>query len=264
MRIAQLSDLHLTGDARPLYGMIDCEAAFAAALAALRDLQQRGIALDLLLLTGDLASHGDRAAYRRLCRGLASLPWPCAALPGNHDDPAQLRACFPQQRWSAGAQACSTVDLAGGRILLLDSCLPGQTAGAVTAAHLDWLEAASDGRPALLALHHPPFALGLPALDAIACAGGDLLAAWLQRHPEVAAVFCGHAHRSISTLFAGRPAVVAPSIAHQIAWQPEAAANALAYVLEPGAFLVHDWQPPLPPVTHRLPLYAPPPLAYPD
>ncbi|WP_371323908.1 phosphodiesterase [Dechloromonas sp. ZY10] len=264
MRIAQLSDLHLTGDARPLYGAIDTEAAFVAALAALRDLQRRGIALDLVLLTGDLASQGDPAAYQRLCQALAALPWPCAVLPGNHDDRVQLRRFFPQQTWSAGVLACATVDLAAGRILLLDSSVSGQTAGEVTAAHCNWLESVSDGRPALLALHHPPFTLGLPALDAISCAGGELLACWLARHPEVAAVLCGHAHRSVSTLFAGRPAVVAPSIAHQIAWQPEAAPDALAFQLEPGAFLIHDWRPPLPPITHRLPLSAPLPVAYPD
>jgi 3',5'-cyclic AMP phosphodiesterase CpdA len=264
MRIAQLSDLHLTPDGAPLYGVIDTEAAFQAALAALHRLHAEGVALDLVLLTGDLANHGHPAAYQRLADGLATLPWPCAVLPGNHDDPSRLRACFAGQAWSEGELACATVDLAEGRILLLDTRLPGAEGGALSAAHLAWLERAADGRPALLAMHHPPFSVGMPAMDAIACAGGDRLAGWLGQHPEVAGLLCGHVHRSVFTAFAGRPAVVAPSTAHQIAWQPQAAADQLAYVLEAGGFLVHDWQPPRPPVSHRLPLQSPPPVPYPD
>jgi len=234
MQIVQLSDLHLCE--APLYGVVDTLAAFDRALQRVL----AGPTPDLLLISGDLASDGEPQEYRLLHRRLASLPFPIALLPGNHDDRSVLRDHFPAQAWSSGPLCCQRLDLGEGTLLLLDTLVPGKVWGEVAALQLDWLEANCPyERPTLLVMHHPPFAIGVSGMDAIRCRNDEELAAWLARHEGVEGILCGHVHRFVSTSFAGRPARTAPSPAHQIALQD----GPLAYTLEPGGYLLHDWLP---------------------
>lgn len=256
MRIVQLSDLHL----RPgtLYSGIDPWAAWQAAL-------ERVAALlpvpDLLLLTGDLADDAAPATYRRLAASLHASGYAHAVLPGNHDERRRLRAAFPQQAWSHPELACQRIDHGEFTLLLLDSVIAGAEGGLFAEAHLDWLEQhCPDGRRVVLALHHPPLAVGIAGMDAIACAGGERLAAWLAGRPNVEAVLCGHVHRPVFTTLAGRPLLTAPSTVHQIALQD----GPLAYTPEPGGLLVHDWQAGRALRTHYLPLAAAPVVVYPE
>lgn len=258
MRIAQLSDLHLTPDGRPLYGRVDCEGALHAALAriaALRPLPE------LLLLSGDLANAGDQATYRRLRQALEKTVLPWLVMPGNHDAREALREVFPDQRWEAEPLCCQRWEGAGGRLLCLDTLVTGEEHGEIGPEQMDWLkEAANPRQPTLLCLHHPPVAVGIAGMDAIRCRGEDLLSAWLTTRPEIEGLLCGHVHRFVSTAFAGRPALVAPSPAHQIALQE----GPLAYTLEPGGFLVHDWRPGLSLTSHLVPVASAPVYVYPD
>lgn len=256
MRIAHLSDLHLTGDGEPLYGLVATWGALTQGLARVARLQP-----DLVLMTGDLVQGGDPRAYAGLRAALAELPVPVALLPGNHDSRAELRRAFPTQAWSAGDLCCQRLDQPDGSLLLLDVTVPGEEWGAIGAAQLDWLDAhCLPQRPALLCLHQPPFAVGIAGMDAIGCRHGALLAQWLAGRPQVEALLCGHVHRQVSTTFAGRPARTAPSVAHQIALQD----GPLAFTLEPGGFLVHDWIPGTSLVTHSVPVAAAATHIYPD
>jgi len=228
MRIVQLSDLHLSS--QPLYGVVDTLAALQLALRRLAALP----APDLLLLSGDLTSAGRREEYALLRSLLAGLPFPCALLPGNHDDRDQLRAAFCEQAWAPPPLCCQRIDLDGGTLLLLDCIVPGEEWGEVAAPQIDWLESACpQRRPVLLALHHPPFCVGIAGMDRIRCRGDAPLA---------------------------RPAIVAPSPAHQIALQD----GPLAYTLEPGGFLLHDWLPGQRLCSHCLPVAASPTQCYGD
>ena len=256
MRIAQLSDLHLTPDGQPLYGRVDCEAALHAALARIGSLQPRP---DLLLLSGDLANVGDLPTYRRLRQALAATAIPYVVMPGNHDARGALREAFPEQQWQGDPLCCLRRECGDGLLLCLDTLVPGEEYGHLGPAHVAWLEqAAESGRPTLLCLHHPPFAVGIAGMDAIRCGGAIELAEWLVGRPEVAALLCGHVHRFVSTTFAGRPALVAPSPAHQIALQD----GPLAYTLEAGGFLVHDWLPGRSLASHYLPVTSAPVYVY--
>lgn len=244
MRIIQLSDLHLS--CQPLYGSVDTLAAFDRALHRV----QASPAPDLLLITGDLVSNGAPEEYALLRNRLDPLPFPYALLPGNHDHRAGLRAAFPEQAWCTGSLCCQRIDVDAGTLLLLDTVVAGEEWGEVAAAQLDWLEGACpDSRPVLLAQHQPPFLVGISGMDAIRCRGDEVLAQWLARHEAVEALLCGHVHRFVSTSFAGRPARTAPSPAHQIALQD----GPLAYTLEPGGYLAHDWFPGERLLTHYVP-----------
>lgn len=260
--IAQLSDLHLTLPGRLLYGRIDTVGALRAAIARLLGLQP---VPDLLVLSGDLVDEGSAAEYDFLRESLAPLPMPWALMPGNHDERTALRAAFPEQPWQGAELCCQRRDTAAGTLLLVDTVVPGESGGAIGDAQLAWLDSACPATGAtLLFLHHPPFAVGIAGLDAIACRGGDRLAAWIARHPNVEALYCGHVHRPIVTAFAGRPAVCAPSPAHQIVLDLGGAADELAWTLEPGAMLLHDWRQGPVPVTHVVPVASVPGRRYAD
>lgn len=246
--IAQLSDLHLTLPGRLLYGGIDTVGTTRAAIARIAALRP---APDLLVLSGDLVDRGSAAEYAFLRELLAPLAMPWLPMPGNHDGRETLRAAFPDQPWSAPTLCCQRRDVGGRTVLLLDDVVPGEDGGAYGDAQEAWLDAACPAdAPTLLFLHHPPFEVGVAGLDAIGCRGADRLAAWLGRHPNVVAVCCGHVHRTVFTTFAGRPAVCAPSPAHQIALDFVGGPSDLAWTLEPGGFLLHDWRQGLLPTTH--------------
>jgi Icc protein len=61
-------------------------------------------------------------------------------------------------------------------------------------------------------LHHQPVSLDTETSDVIRLSGEDRLAAVIERHPQVVAVLCGHAHSAAATMFAGRPLLVAPGV----------------------------------------------------
>lgn len=258
-RIAQLSDPHLVAAGRLLMGTLDTGAMLERALVQVARLVPRP---DLVVLSGDLANRGRADEYARLRELLAPMPCPWQLMPGNHDDRTNLRAAFPDQGFGDGALCCARRLIDGHLVLCLDTLVPGEEGGEIGDAQLRWLDAASDAAlPTLLILHHPPFATGMPPLDAIGCRGGERLAAWLQRRPNVHAIACGHVHRTIFTRFAGRPAVTAPSVAHQIAFDLAGRPQDLAWCLEPPGFLLHDLQADRV-VTHLIPIGTFPPTRY--
>jgi 3',5'-cyclic-AMP phosphodiesterase len=141
--------------------------------------------VDAVLVTGDIADHGAVAEYQ-------------ADGPDGDDRPVnQVR------------------QLAGLTVALCDSTIPGQDDGWLADETIGWLDVvlddARDG-PALVAMHHPPVALGIPFVDGIRQRDGHRLEEVLRRHPQVVAVLCGHAHTAASTQFAGRHLVVAPGV----------------------------------------------------
>ncbi|MEV0650668.1 phosphodiesterase [Phytomonospora sp. NPDC050363] len=222
--IAHLSDPHVTT------GPLAAEPT-----ARLRAALDRARALDpaLVVITGDLVEHGraeEYAALREILDGFAPLPHLVA---GNHDDPAALAAAF-------GMDATRYVaDHPAATLVVLDSTVPGAPGGLLGDEQLAWLDAAltrRPGRPAFVAVHHPPIAVGLPVLDGMRLADGPALAEVVARHPQVARVLCGHVHRAITAPFAGTTLAVAPSTFRQ----SELPRRGGRYVAEPAGFLLHD------------------------
>lgn len=254
MRIAQLSDLHL----RPglLYSGIDPWARLNEALARLKELQPPP---DFLLISGDLADKGDRESYRELTRTLAESGIPFALQPGNHDAREPLRAAFPELFAGCGNRLDFRVDRGELSLLLLDTLKIGSEAGELLLAQIEWLKANCPGeRRVMIAVHHPPVAVGIAGMDAIGCEGGEQLVTWLAEHPQVEAVLCGHVHRCVTTRIASTLLLTCPSSVHQIALQD----GPLAWTTEPAGLLIHDLLPGVPMRSHLLPLAAAPVHCY--
>ncbi len=168
-----------------------------------------------MLLTGDLADHATDEEYEQLRKLLAPLQAPLYVLPGNHDDRRALHRHFAVPGGD-GEPVCYSVDLGPLRLVVLDTTRPGEATGALEGEQLDWLDAelaAAPEQPTLLAMHHPPLVIGVPAWDEIGLAAPDRLALGdvIEGHEQVRRIVCGHFHSTITGELAGRGVLVVPS-----------------------------------------------------
>jgi 3',5'-cyclic AMP phosphodiesterase CpdA len=240
--IAQISDLHIKRQGALAYNRVDTAAALSRCIAELNRFSPRP---DLVVISGDLADTPTAEEYTHLKSLLEPLQIPFAAIPGNHDDRALMRAALPQD----GAPAQGAINLARTvgelDVLLIDSSMPGTNYGTLDAATLQWLDvtlAASTARPALLFLHHPPFVTGITHMDVQNLRNADALAGILHRHPRVRLVAAGHVHRAVLTTFAGIATTICPAPNHAVALDVGAGLPP-SLKIEPPAFHLHAWFP---------------------
>ncbi|WP_233608620.1 metallophosphoesterase [Nocardia stercoris] len=206
--IAQLSDVHFDTHDR------NAERT-ERVLAYLLQLPHRP---DAVLVTGDIADRGRPAEYAQ-ARATFDGPLPLWFLPGNHDDRGHLRAALLDQP-PTGTPINQAVELPGVTVALLDSTIPGDSAGLLADETFDWLENLLAATPAenrvVLAMHHPPMPMYHNVCDGIRLANPDRLERIIERDPRILATLTGHLHSAATTLFGGRPFTVAPSVASQI------------------------------------------------
>jgi Icc protein len=192
--VVQLTDLHVCEDpAARLRDGLDPRASFNAVLD---DVRERCGHIDAMLLTGDIADDGSGGAYRFVRDALAGAAFPVLCIPGNHDDPDTLREVLD----GAPFRCSGAVPLdPAWTVELLDSHLPGEVAGTLTDASRRQLAAMRDSpdeRFRLLAVHHPPVALGSAWLDECALRAPDALLDHVDADERVRAVIWGHAHQA--------------------------------------------------------------------
>jgi 3',5'-cyclic AMP phosphodiesterase CpdA len=241
--VAQISDLHVKPPGLLAYGRVDTAAALARCVAELNRLESPP---DLVVISGDLVDTPLQAEYDHLVTLLAPLALPFAAIPGNHDDRSLFRAAFPDQAYAPAAGALNMVHAVGEiDVVLLDSTVPGAAHGVLDRDTLGWLDAtlaASTSRPALLFLHHPPFATGIAHMDVQSLRNAPDLATILRRHPRARLVAAGHVHRATLATFAGIAATICPVPSHAVALDLDAFLPP-SLKLEPPAFHLHVWFP---------------------
>ena len=206
MRLLQLSDPHLLADPVGVYRQVQPLARLRLALERAERQPH-----DLLLISGDLCQDESWGGYARLRQLLAerAVQRPVALLPGNHDQPALLRMALARSAMVAPA----VIDHHGCRLVLLDSHRAGQIGGWLGASQLAWLAgqlASAPDRATLVALHHPPLAIGDPGLDAIALGDGRQLLQCLAAVPGLRAVLFGHIHQHWQGWLPGRAAGLEP------------------------------------------------------
>jgi Icc protein len=209
--IAHLSDPHLLAGGVKQYGVVDTEANLRLALARIGRLDP---APQALVFTGDLADLAEPDAYRRL----RAIVEPAAAeigaevvwVMGNHDERAAYAAgLFDVQ---SDATQDRVYDVAGLRIVSLDTSVPAYHHGELTDAQLEWLSdvlATPAPHGTLLAMHHPPIPVPMmPAAAVIELMEQERLAAVLAG-TDVRCILGGHFHFSTYSTFAGVPVSVA-------------------------------------------------------
>lgn len=243
MLIAQLTDTHIRPEGRLAYRKVDTAAFLEMTVQHLCGLP---LPLDAVIFTGDLVDFGTDEEYRRLLGLLEPISAPIYPIPGNHDDRDALRRAFASRIELPETGDISYVAECGSlRLVMVDSVIAGHPHGEMTHARLEWLNAALSAepdRPALIALHHPPFITGIRHMDVQNCRNWEGLEQVLVDHPQALCVVCGHIHRTIFTTYAGRAGSIGPSPAHAVDLNldPEGIPS---FRMEPPGIHLHWWQP---------------------
>jgi len=210
LRLLQLSDPHLFGRAdRALRGVV----TRTSLQAVLRHARAHHWDAEALLLTGDLVND-DAAGYATVRELLGNLGKPVWCLPGNHDDAAAMGRELGAAPFEIGGHH----DLGSWRIIMLDSCVPGQALGRISAAELARLDAALAGageRHVLVCLHHHPVRMASRWLDSVGLQNADEFFAITDRHPQLRAIVWGHVHQSYDSRRKGVRLLAVPSTCAQ-------------------------------------------------
>jgi 3',5'-cyclic-AMP phosphodiesterase len=241
--IAQISDLHIKPPGQLAYGRVDTAKALERCIAALNAFKP---APDFVVISGDLADTPTSEEYDYLKRMLSALKLPFTGIPGNHDSREMMRSAFPQIALAAPSGPLNQkIEIGGLDLLLLDSSVLGKPHGQLEASTLQWLDttlAASVDRPALLFLHHPPFATGIWHMDRQNLENAAELESIVRRHPRAQLIATGHVHRAALTMFAGVACTICPAPNHAVDLDL-AELREPSFKVEPPAFHLHTWFP---------------------
>ena len=210
--IIQFTDLHLVADRDGEVRGINGVESFQRVLALARE---TGWPPDRVLATGDLSNDGTEASYAHARELLADLEAPVSFVPGNHDEPEVMARVLP----GGAIKSERVLDLAGWRIVLLDSHLPPcQVAGRLTEkelAHLDRALGETPDRHALVCLHHNPVDIGSPWFVPIGVQNQDAFWAVVDRHAHVRCVLFAHIHQEFDSVRGNVRLLASPSTSAQ-------------------------------------------------
>ncbi|WP_327096521.1 metallophosphoesterase [Nocardia vinacea] len=218
--VVQLTDTHIRATGERVHGMIDTYANLTQVLQQLRASQQR---IDALVLSGDLTDDGSPEAYRRLRDAVepvaAELGARTVYTMGNHDE----RTAFGIELLGLDSVDPDVThdqvfDIAGLRIIALDSSTPRRHDGRLEPEQLDWLtdqlrEPAPHGT--LLVLHHPPIPSPVAATEYLRLEQPELLGEVLDGS-DVRLIICGHNHLTGAAALGGIPVWIGPALAYRI------------------------------------------------
>lgn len=220
MSFVILTDTHFVPAGTTLYAL-DPASRLRAALAVVeRDHPDARF----IIITGDLAHWGERAAYESLRDVLADAPLPVHLMLGNHDKRRPFREVFPDADDDGSGYVQAVRIFETFSMITLDTLDEhGPThAGLLCPARLGFLEEAlaqvPADRPLLLFQHHPPFDTGLPHMDRIKLRNGaeELSVFSRIRRPDY--LFMGHIHRPLAGVWNGIAFHIQRALMHQVAF----------------------------------------------
>lgn len=200
--LLHLSDPHLTGAVEP-----------TRRLRAVLELPLP-CKPDAVIATGDITDAGEPEGYRAFAATMGTdVPW--LAVPGNHDVPETLRSTL-------GQDPSPVLDVGGTRVVGIDVMVPGKGHGFLTPEAAELAARRADGaQRVVLALHHPPTAIGHPIIDRVGLTNPTDLVDLVRGLGNVVAVLTGHVHTPLASSLDGVPVLGAPGIASALAFDPK-------------------------------------------
>lgn len=212
--IAHVSDPHLLAERR-LYGVIDTHETLRKALTRLARLERPPQAI---VFTGDLADRAEPKAYVQLREivepAAAAIGAEVVWVMGNHDE----REPYARELFGEAVTEDMTQDrvhdVAGLRVISLDTSVPGYHHGEISADQLAWLAdqlATPAEHGTVLAMHHPPIPVPMVRAAEVIELHDQHLLAEVIAGTDVRGVIGGHFHFSSYSTFAGVPVSVASS-----------------------------------------------------
>jgi Icc protein len=193
LRIAQITDIHLTEHDGDTLQDIDTGKSLRRVLGAIRSLLPKP---SLIIASGDLVQTPNSTSYGRLKSIFCDIDIPVYVLPGNHDDPTMM------QHHLAGdtVKYQSKVGLEGWSIIFVNSTIENEHHGIVSTKERKLLEGnlgsgdfgSGLSQPVLIALHHPT----INSCPSFGCQldNRDEFVSYLKQQPSIKAVIAGHTH----------------------------------------------------------------------
>jgi 3',5'-cyclic AMP phosphodiesterase CpdA len=217
MKLIHITDTHFVAPGLKLYGL-DPRARLDAAVS---DINTHHGDATLAVVTGDLTHWGEPAAYANFSACIARLSMPVVTLVGNHDRRATCLEALRSAPRDPNGFVQGTQDTTAGRLVFLDTLDETSHAGQMCEKRFHWLERALAEAPAekpiFLFMHHPPFEVGVHAMDKIALAERERFRAVVAPHVRrIRHLFFGHVHRPIFGSWAGIPFSTIRGTNHQV------------------------------------------------
>lgn len=215
LKFIHLTDTHLVARGQSLY---DLEPAIRLRRAIDSINREQGDA-EFVVITGDLAHWGEPEAYEVLRDEVARCQLPIHLLIGNHDDRRAFLEQF-KEPIAEGGFVQRQFEAGGFRHILLDSNEPGVAWGVFCETRALWLDRQirESVLPVLIYIHHPPFSVGMAAMDRISLREPQYFEAAVRRHQnKVRHLFFGHLHRPIAGSWHGVPFSTLRATSHQVA-----------------------------------------------
>jgi 3',5'-cyclic AMP phosphodiesterase CpdA len=215
--IVQITDTHVLPPGELLYGKVDTGAHLAEAVAQIGRMRPKP---DVVLITGDLVERSEEACYRHFLELISPLEAPVYVLPGNHDQPEDMRQAFAETPYFPGSHPSYqfAIEDFPVRILALNSHTDGSELPSYGPQRLAWLksELERSARPTLIAIHHPPMNTGIEFNDMGGTNWFQGIRSLFAEHPQVRLLICGHCHVDLCGRIDHVPVYMAKSIAHQL------------------------------------------------
>lgn len=233
MKFIHLTDTHVVADGL-LYGQ-DPSARLASAVASINAEHSDAA---FVILTGDMTHWGDAAAYARFAHEITKLTMPVHLMVGNHDDTPSFVQSFPDLPRDENGFVQSAIETHFGRFLLLDTKAPETSAGAYCQDRRAWLahQLETPG-PVFLFVHHPPFNVGIKAMDSIMLQDAEAFHEVVAPHKaRIRHLFFGHVHRPIWGNWRGISYSCMRGLNHQVALDLDAGPAKIKGNFEPPAY----------------------------
>lgn len=234
MKIIRLTDTHVVGD-----GLLYGQNPAARLRAAVQSINAEHGDADCVIVTGDLTHRGEPAAFAAFKAEIDALTMPVHLMVGNHDAPDALLEAFPNTARDSNGFVQSTFETPFGTFCLLDTKAEGTHSGTYCTARLEWLEdRLQAGKDAVyLFMHHPPFAVGIAAMDQIMLQNAELFWEVVAPHRDrIRHLFFGHIHRAIFGNWRGISYSCMRGLNHQVALDLSGGTGAIAGNFEPPAY----------------------------
>lgn len=216
MKFIHITDTHLVEPGTRLYGLDPLERLARCIASINREHADAAFAI----VTGDLAHAGNPLAYAALRRSFATLRLRTHFLLGNHDDRGNFLAEFPDSPRDPDGFVQYSFDTPAGRFICLDTNEPAVSWGILCDRRLAWLGAElgrAGDQPVYLFMHHPPFPIGIPAMDRISLRQPERFTGVVAGRRNIRHLFFGHLHRPIGGSWRGIPVTTMRATSHQVA-----------------------------------------------
>lgn len=207
MRLIQITDCHLGPLTSETLLGLNTDQSLEDVLQLIQSQQSQ---IDFILCSGDIASSGHLACYKRFVATLRRyFAQPLAWLPGNHDS-AEIMA---QVELQSLAEA-RLLDMGKWMLVLLDTSVPGQIYGQLAASELDFLAytlAHHQNRHFIISLHHQLVPVGSRWIDEYTVRNAQALFDIVDQYPQVKIISWGHVHQEYEGAHNGISLFATPS-----------------------------------------------------